>query len=80
MDNLHNETLMISQVQIVVNLNVEFVNIVDDLVDPNFCGSTFAWTFVGCVGSPSIIVDGNLSTTVTTNKALWSTLAKQKDF
>jgi len=42
MDNLHNETLMISQVQIVVNLNVEFVNIVDDLVDPNFCGSTFA--------------------------------------
>jgi hypothetical protein len=76
MDYLHNETLMISQAQIVVNFNVEFVNI----VHPSFCGSTYAWTFVGCVGSPNITVDGNLSTIVTTNKALWSTLAKQKDF
>jgi hypothetical protein len=45
MDNLHNKTL-IPQAHVVVDFTIEFV---DSLDDPNYCGSTFALVFVGCV-------------------------------
>jgi hypothetical protein len=36
MDDLHNETLMIPQAHVVVDLNVEFVEIADKPNDPIF--------------------------------------------
>ncbi len=59
-----------------VDLNVEFVERIDDPDDPNFHGLAFASAFVGCASNPSINANGNLSTIVTTNEVSSSTLAK----
>jgi hypothetical protein len=75
MDNLHNKTL-IPQAHVVVDFTIEFV---DSLDDPNYYGSTFALVFVDYVGSPSIIIDGNFSTTITIDEVFWSMLVKQRD-
>lgn len=76
MDNLHNETLIL-QAHVMVDLSVEFVDNPNDL---DYCGSTSTSTSIGCVGSPNIIINGNLFTIVTIDEALWSTLEKQRDF
>jgi hypothetical protein len=80
MDDLHDETLMIPQAYVVINLNVEFLEKVDDLDDSIFCGLVFASASIGCVSNPSTNANGNLSTTITTNQVILSTLAKKKDF
>ncbi len=54
--------------------------ILDDLNDFNFCGFAFSSTFIGYVGSPSTIVYAIFFITFITNEALWSLLAKQRDF
>jgi hypothetical protein len=76
MDDLHDETLIIPQAHLVVDLN-EFVERVDNPNDPNFCGLVFALASVGCAGNPSINANGNMSTIVTTNEVSSSTLTKK---
>jgi hypothetical protein len=68
MDDLHDETLIIPQAHVVVDLNVEFVERVDNPHDPNFCGLAFASAFVGCASNLSINANGNISTTITANE------------
>jgi hypothetical protein len=67
---------LIPQAHVVVDLNIEFVNSLDD---KNYYGSTFALIFVGCLGSCNIIAYGNLSATIIIDEALWSMLVKQRD-
>jgi hypothetical protein len=80
MEDLHNE--IVPQVHALVDLIVEQQSngILDDLNDSNFCGFVSASTFVGYTSSPSTIADANLSITIITNEALWSLLAKERDF
>jgi hypothetical protein len=68
MDDLHDETLIIPQAHVVVDLNVEFVERVDNPNDPNFCGLAFGSAFVGCASNPSINANGDMFTIVTINE------------
>ncbi len=65
-----------------VDLTIEqqFGGILDDLHDLNFGGFAFTSTFVGYAGNSSTTANANLSITIVTNEALWSLLAKQRDF
>jgi hypothetical protein len=47
MDDLHDETLIIPQAHVVVDLSVEFVERVHNPNDPNFYGLTFASASIG---------------------------------
>jgi hypothetical protein len=44
--------------------------ILDDLNNLNFCGLTFASTYIGYVNSLNTVTNANLSTTVITYEAL----------
>ncbi len=78
MDDLHNETLMIPQVHVVVDFNDEFVNMSNPLGDPNFYYLAFASTSFGYISSPNITINGNLSIPIIIDEPLWLTMAKQK--
>ncbi len=77
MEDLHNE--IVPQVHALVDLIVEeqHSGILDDLNDPNFCGSTSTSSSIGYVSNLSITANANLSTIVITDEALWSLFTKQ---
>jgi len=70
MEDLQNET--IPQVHALVDLTIEqhSGSILDDMNNLNFCGLTFASTYIGYVNSISTIIDANFSTTIITYEAL----------
>jgi hypothetical protein len=80
MDDLHNESLLIPQVCVVVDFNDEFVNMPNPLGDPNFYYLTFASTSFGYTNSLNITINENLSTTIVIDEPLWLTMAKKNTF